>query len=85
MIRIKNEIQLLYIKGNKTNDKSNKGAKSKMNKQTQASKYCVSCLLKDLKTISSSDEIYYKALSSNVVIPLFVIKFKLLSSIKRPL
>lgn len=56
-----------------------------MNEQTKASKYCVSCLLKDFITISSSDEIYYKALSSNVVIPLFVIKFKLLSSIKRPL
>lgn len=57
---------------------SNKGAKSKMNKQTQTSKYYVSSLLKYIKTNSYSNEIYYKALSSKVdaVIPIFVIKFK---------
>lgn len=66
---------------------SNKGIKSKMNKQTQTLKYCVSSLLKDIKINSSPDEIYYKALSSNVnaVIPLFVNKFKWLSSSKHPL
>lgn len=66
---------------------SYKGAKSKMNKQTQTSIYCVSSLLKYIKTNFSSDEIYYKALSSNgnAVIPLFVIKFKWLPSSKHPL
>lgn len=66
---------------------SNKGAKSKMNKQTQTSKYYVSSLLKYIKTNSYSNEIYYKALSSkvNAVIPIFVIKFKRLSSSKHPL
>lgn len=66
---------------------SNKAAKSKMNKQTQTSKFCVSSLLKDIKTNSYSNQIYYKALSSNIdaVIPLIVIKFKWLSSSKHPL
>lgn len=66
---------------------SNTGAKSKMNKQTQTSKYYVSSLLKYIKTNSYSNEIYYKAMSSkvNAVIPLFVIKFEWLSSDKHPL
>lgn len=47
---------------------SYKGAKSKMNKQTQTSIYCVSSLLKYIKTNFSSDEIYYKAHQIQMVV-----------------